>query len=56
MSLLDAAAAPAASGSGGESEATGLPGLKTWRAVYLVVLASFILWLVLLFLLGCAFR
>jgi len=35
-----------------EDEATGLPALKTWRAVYVVVLASFVLWVGLLFLLG----
>ena len=29
-------------------EGTGLPGLKRWRSVYLVVVGSFILWVVLL--------
>ena len=28
--------------------APGLPGLRSWRSVYLAVTASFILWLVLL--------
>lgn len=34
-------------GGAGE-EGTGLPGLRRWRAVYALVFASFILWLVLL--------
>ncbi len=29
-------------------EATGLPGLATWRGVYLFVFGSFILWVLLL--------
>ncbi len=32
----------------GKEELTGLPGLRTWRAVYAVVLASFALWVGLL--------
>lgn len=32
-----------------ESESTGLPWLKTWKKAYLFVVATFILWLVLLF-------
>ena len=28
--------------------ATGLPGLRSWRAVYLVVFGTFLLWIVLL--------
>jgi hypothetical protein len=39
-----------------EAETTGLPGLRTWRAVYFVVLGSFVLWVVLLFALGVVFR
>jgi hypothetical protein len=31
-----------------ESETTGLPGLRTWRNVYLIVTAIFILWVGLL--------
>jgi hypothetical protein len=31
-----------------ESETTGLPWPRTWPGVYLIVLASFILWVVLL--------
>ena len=40
----------------GVDEATGLPGLKSWRAVYILVLASFVLWVGLLFALGRIFR
>lgn len=36
-------------------EETGLPGLRTWRAVYVVVLGSFVLWVGLLFALGVIF-
>jgi hypothetical protein len=32
----------------GDDEATGLPGFRTWRGVYVLVLASFVLWVVLL--------
>ncbi len=35
---------------------TGLPWLRTWPAVYVFVLACFVLWLLLLFGLGQAFR
>lgn len=31
-----------------ENEDTGLPFLRTWKAVYLFVLASFALWVALL--------
>jgi len=31
-----------------ESETTGLPGLRTWPSVYLLVLLTFILWVGLL--------
>ena len=31
-----------------KDDATGLPGLRSWRAVYLFVLGIFILWIVLL--------
>jgi len=27
-----------------ESETTGLPGLRTWRNVYLLVVAVFVVW------------
>jgi hypothetical protein len=36
-------------------EVTGLPGLRTWRAVYLFVLGTFIVWVVLLTVLTWAF-
>ncbi len=32
----------------GRDELTGLPGLRTWRGVYLLVFGSFILWVLLL--------
>ena len=31
-----------------QSNATGFPALRTWRTVYLLVLASFVLWVILL--------
>jgi len=31
-----------------DDETTGLPGLRTWRQVYLAVLVIFVLWVVLL--------
>jgi len=31
-----------------EDHSTGLPGLRSWRAVYAVVLGIFVLWVVLL--------
>jgi hypothetical protein len=38
-----------------EEEPTGLPGLRTWRAVYIVVLAAFAAWVALLAALTGAF-
>ncbi len=35
--------------------ATGLPGLRSWRAVYLAVLGTFLLWIILLAALTRAF-
>ncbi len=35
-------------GAGDAKETTGLPGLRTWRGVYTVVLGVFVLWVVLL--------
>ena len=29
-------------------EATGLPGVRSWRAVYLIVFGTFLLWVMLL--------
>lgn len=42
-------------GSAGDNELTGLPGLRTWRGVYVVVLASFVFWVGLLFALSVGF-
>jgi hypothetical protein len=36
-------------------ELTGLPGLRSWRSVYLFVFGSFILWVVLLLALTVSF-
>jgi hypothetical protein len=44
-------AAPVTDASGRPDETTGLPGLRTWRAVYLVVFGCVILWVLLLLLL-----
>jgi hypothetical protein len=41
--------------SGDEEEATGLPGLRTWRGVYIAVLAAFATWVALLAALTGAF-
>lgn len=35
-----------------ENETTGLPWPKSWRGVYILVVASFTLWLTLLVMLG----
>jgi len=53
-------AAPATPEAGGpdssaDDATTGLPGIRTWRGVYWVVLGSFVLWVVLLTLLGGMF-
>lgn len=39
----------------GKDELTGLPGLRTWRGVYIFVFGCFILWVVLLFALTVCF-
>ena len=31
-----------------DDKETGLPGLRSWRAVYLFVLGSFVFWIILL--------
>jgi hypothetical protein len=31
-----------------EIEGTGIPGLRSWRGVYIVVLASLVVWIALL--------
>ena len=38
-----------------ESEATGLPGLRSWRAGYIFVLGVFVVWVALLVALTAAF-
>ncbi|MDP9175914.1 MAG: hypothetical protein M3O30_18915 [Planctomycetota bacterium] len=38
-----------------ESETTGLPGVRRWSAVYLLVAGSFVLWVVLLTVLQAIF-
>ena len=43
-------------GADPESQSTGLPGLKSWRTVYLIVTAIFVLWVVLLAALSRAFQ
>ena len=49
MSRPPAAPAPGGDTPGPDEDAgTGLPGLRTWRAVYTAVFAVFVLWLVLL--------
>jgi len=39
-----------------ESESTGLPLLHSWKAVYIFVLSTFVLWVLLLFLLSVRFH
>jgi hypothetical protein len=34
--------------AGGQDEVTGLPGLRTWRGVYIFVFGGFIVWVALL--------
>jgi hypothetical protein len=46
---------PGAVGEGIDAEGTGLPGFKTWPAVYLLVLVIFVVWVVLLEALTLAF-
>ena len=41
--------------SDGQDEITGLPGLRTWRGVYVFVFGCFILWVVLLLALTVSF-
>jgi hypothetical protein len=47
----DSSRPPAAGGTAGDAEGPGLPGLRTWRGVYLFVLGCFIVWVGLLTLL-----
>jgi hypothetical protein len=39
----------------GKEEPTGLPGLRTWRGVYLLVFGCFVLWVLLLLVLTLSF-
>jgi hypothetical protein len=39
----------------GKDEVTGLPGLRTWRGVYIFVFGCFILWVALLLALTVSF-
>jgi len=39
----------------GKDELTGLPGLRTWRGVYIFVFGCFILWVALLLALTVSF-
>ena len=48
-------AGPAESPAGSENELTSLPGLRTWRHVYLFVFGCFVLWVVLLLVLTTSF-
>jgi hypothetical protein len=41
-------APPGAPNNSVDTNETGLPGLRTWRGVYLVVLGTFMLWVALL--------
>jgi hypothetical protein len=38
-----------------ESEDTGIPGIRTWRGLYVFVFGSFVLWVVMLFALTMIF-
>ena len=51
----DSPGAPLASAQPDDAETTGLSLLPTWRAVYGLVLAVFVLWLALLIALSRAF-
>jgi len=39
---------PGAPESGLDEKETGLPGFRSWRAVYVFVLATFVVWVLLL--------
>jgi len=47
--------APAKMSAAGKDELTGLPGLRTWRGVYIFVVGCFILWVAILFALTVGF-
>jgi hypothetical protein len=48
MNPSDAKPTPIDAPPDGREELTGLPGLRTWRGVYIFVFGCFILWVVLL--------
>lgn len=48
MKASDGNIIPAAGPSDVKDELTGLPGLHTWRGVYLFVFGSFVVWVALL--------
>jgi len=52
MRSSEANTAPADTPPDDRDELTGLPGLRTWRGVYLFVFGCFILWVLLLLLLA----
>lgn len=47
--------APVDAPSADQDELTGMPWFRTWRDVYVLVLASFILWVVLLLVLTMSY-
>ena len=47
--------APAETPPDGKDELTGLPGLRTWRGVYVFVFGCFVLWVALLLALTVSF-
>ena len=48
MKSPEANTAPADTSPESKDEITGLPGLRTWRHVYLFVFGCFVLWVLLL--------
>jgi len=48
MNVSRGNAESAGSPAGGNEELTGLPGLRTWRGVFLFVFGCFVLWVGLL--------
>lgn len=55
MNVSEDNAEPPESPSGGGDETTGLPGLRTWRDVYLFVFACFVLSVLLLLVLTMSY-
>ena len=48
MKTSEGKPAPVEAPPDGRDELTGLPGLLTWRGVYVLVFGSFVLWVALL--------